>query len=58
MNRISVSASRGASRASEIPFTHRVILPNLSARVVTGIAMNRISGLVLASPEISRLKGR
>jgi hypothetical protein len=54
MNRISVSTSRGASRATEIPFTHRVILPNLSARVATGIAMSMVSGLVLASPEISR----
>ena len=69
MNRISVSTSRGASRASEIPFTHRVILPNLSARVVTRMArqvsgfvltypdFEMVSGLVLAGPDISRSTG-
>jgi len=57
MNGSFVSPSRDASRASEIPFSHRVILPNLSARVLTRI-VRRVSGLVLASPDISGSTGR
>ena len=57
MNGIFASPSRDASRASEIPFSHRVILPNLSARVLTRI-VRRVSGLVLASPDISGSTGR